>query len=174
MAVNYLEQLVAEWYEFQGYFVRRNIRVGPRPNGGYNCELDVVAFNPQEGKLVHIEPSMDAHTWAVREQRFANKFLAGRTHIPALFAGVTLPETIEQIALLGYASTQNHTTVGGGRIMLVPELLVEILRKLRDLPILSGAVHEQFPILRTLQFVSEHRNPIRQVLFPELRANGPA
>ena len=29
--VNFLEQMVAEWYEFRGYFVRRNVRVGPRP-----------------------------------------------------------------------------------------------------------------------------------------------
>ena len=28
MAHNFLEQLVAEWYEYQGYFVRRNVMVG--------------------------------------------------------------------------------------------------------------------------------------------------
>ena len=28
MPGNYLEQLVAEWYEYQGYFVRRNVLVG--------------------------------------------------------------------------------------------------------------------------------------------------
>jgi len=32
--INFLEQLAAEWYEFRGYFVRRNVRVGPRPKGG--------------------------------------------------------------------------------------------------------------------------------------------
>ena len=46
MAANYLEQLVAEWLEYQGYFVRRNVLVGKRAAGGYECELDVVAFNP--------------------------------------------------------------------------------------------------------------------------------
>lgn len=34
MAANHLEQLVAEWYEFEGYFVRRNVMVGRRPSGG--------------------------------------------------------------------------------------------------------------------------------------------
>ncbi len=43
MVGNYLEQLVAEWYEYQGYFVRRNIPEAPRPNGGYDSELDIVA-----------------------------------------------------------------------------------------------------------------------------------
>ena len=41
MAGNHLESLVAEWYEFRGYFVRRNIRVGKRSKGGYECELCV-------------------------------------------------------------------------------------------------------------------------------------
>src|SRR5437016_5364675 len=47
IAVNFLEQLVAEWYEYQGYFIRRNVRVGKLAAGGYECELDVVAFHPQ-------------------------------------------------------------------------------------------------------------------------------
>ena len=59
MAGNFLEQLVAEWYEYKGYFVRRNVLVGRRSRGGYECELDVVAFNPEEKHLVHIEPSVD-------------------------------------------------------------------------------------------------------------------
>jgi hypothetical protein len=47
MASNYLEQLLAEWYEFQGYFIRQNVYVGIA-NGrrGYECELDIVAFHP--------------------------------------------------------------------------------------------------------------------------------
>jgi len=39
--MNYLEQLVAEWYEFNGYVVRRDVLVGRRPRGGYERELDV-------------------------------------------------------------------------------------------------------------------------------------
>lgn len=60
--VNFLEQLVAEWYEFRGYFVRRNVRVGPLVKGGHESELDVVAFHPEKKRLVHVEPSMDAHS----------------------------------------------------------------------------------------------------------------
>ena len=73
MATNYLEQLVAEWYEYQGYFIRRNVRVGKLPKGGYEGELDIVAFHPEKKHLVHIEPTHDAHTWAKREERFENK-----------------------------------------------------------------------------------------------------
>lgn len=67
---NFLEQLVAEWYETKKYFVRRNVLVGPRKNGGYEGELDVVAFNPVKKLLIHIEASMDAFSWEKREARF--------------------------------------------------------------------------------------------------------
>ena len=48
MPGNYLEDLVAEWYEYNGYFVKRNVWVGKLPAGGYECELDIIAFNPEK------------------------------------------------------------------------------------------------------------------------------
>jgi hypothetical protein len=44
VALNFLERLVAEWYEFRGYFVRRKINVGPSLKGKFGFELDIVAF----------------------------------------------------------------------------------------------------------------------------------
>lgn len=155
--MNFLEELVAEWYEFQGYFVRRNVLVGKRAKGGYEGELDVVAFHPEERQLVHIEPSMDALSWKRRNERFGKKFRLGRKHIPNLFQGLNLPKEMDQIALLQFASKKNHDTVGGGQLMLVSELMVEILAELRDQRVASSAVGEDKPILRTLQFVAEHR-----------------
>ena len=162
--MNFLEELVAEWYEFQGYFVRRNVLVGRRAKGGYECELDVVAFHPGSKHLVHIEPSMDAQSWAKRDERFRKKFAAGRRHIPELFSGLELPEAFDQIALLGFASNKNRSTVGGGKLLLVDELLREILTSLKDRRIASSAVPEDKPILRTLQYVAEHREVVAEVL----------
>ena len=85
--MNFLEQLVAEWHELQGYFVRRNVRVGQLAGGGFGGELDVVALHPGKKRLLHIEPSMDAHSWEQREERFRKKFEIGKIHIPMLFAG---------------------------------------------------------------------------------------
>ncbi len=126
MAGNYLEQLVSEWYEFKGYFVRRNIKVGKRAKGGYEGELDVVAFHPSKKHLVHIEPSLDAHRWDKREERFAKKFAAGRKHISKIFEGFDLPTDIEQIALLVLPSKGNRLTLGGGKLVTLAELLEEI------------------------------------------------
>lgn len=155
--MNYLEELVAEWYEFKGYFVRRNVRVGKRAKGGYEGELDVVAFHPETRHLVHIEPSMDALSWKKREERFRKKFKAGQKYIPGLFRGLDVPGRMDQIALLQFASKRGRSTLGGGRLMLVSELLVEILTELRGRSVASHAVPEDKPILRTLQFVAENR-----------------
>jgi len=99
MAANHLETLVAEWYEYRGYFVRRNVQVGKLAGGGYEFELDVVAFHPTQRLLVHVEPSVDSDSWARRELRYAKKFEAGRKYIPALFVGIPIPKHIDQVAL---------------------------------------------------------------------------
>jgi hypothetical protein len=157
MPSNHLEDLVAEWYQFKGYFVRRNVQVGPRPQGGYQCELDIVAFHPSEGHLIQIEPSLDTHSWAKREQRYARKFEAGRKYIPGLFAGLcTLETPIEQVALLVYASRATRSALGGGTIQLLPDFMNEIREVLRLRPVNTAAVPEQFPLLRSLQFAANY------------------
>jgi hypothetical protein len=156
--MNHLEQLVAEWYEYQGYFVRRNVQVGRRPKGGYDCELDVVAFSPEKQRLVHIEPSMDAHTWAKREERFARKFNAGREHIPSLFKGLAIPSEIQQIALLGFASNAKVKTLAGARIQTTAELFSEIVAGISGKRVAKAAIPEQYALLRTIQFACEHRH----------------
>ena len=160
MSVNYLEQLIAEWYEYPGYFVRRNVLVGKRVKGGYECELDIVAFHPMDKKLVHVEPSMDADSWAVREKRYKKKFDAGETYIPALFQGFDLPGDIEKIAVLVFASKQNHEFLGGGRLMLASELLEMIFTALKDKHLSSNAIPEHSTILRSFQFVTEYKDTV--------------
>lgn len=164
MPVNFLEELASEWYEFRGYFVRRNIQVGPRPQGGYECELDVVAFHPQSKHLVQLECSMGAESWDVREKRFAKKFEAGCRYIPYIFQGLHLPRRPEQIALLVFASTKNRETVGGGNIFLVSDFLREIFTELRSRHLAKAAVSEHLPILRSLQFVSTYREDVWEAL----------
>lgn len=160
MAGNFLEQLLAEWYEYNGYFVRRNVLVGKRARGGFDCELDVIAFHPQKRHLVHLEPSMDASSWAERERRYEKKFKAGREYIPGLFTGLDLPRDIEQVAVLVFASKRNHRTLAGGRILLASELLEEIFANLSETHIAHNAIPEHLPILRSLQFVASYRDDV--------------
>ncbi len=62
--MNHLEKLIRQYYEWQGYIVRGNVLVGRLSHGGWAGELDIVAYHPQTKRLLHIEPSLDAHTWA--------------------------------------------------------------------------------------------------------------
>lgn len=160
MASNFLEQLVAEWYEYRGYFVRRNAHVGPRAKGGYECELDVIALHPEKKHLVHVEASTDASTWDERERRFAKKFEAGRKYLRPLFRGLDLPGEIEQIAVLVFGSMKNRSTLAGARMLLAADLLREITEGLRSTDIRSSMVPEQYPLLRTVQFVVQHRSTV--------------
>jgi len=168
MAHNFLEQLIAEWYEFKGYFIRRNVLVGKRPKGGYECELDIVAFHPGENHLVHIEASMDAARWSDREKRFKKKFDAGKKYIPSLFKGLKIPNNIEQIAILIFASKSNRKSLGEGELMLGSELLEKIFQDIQNHgTIYSHAIPEQFPILRAFQFVAQYKKDVCKLLLPK-------
>jgi hypothetical protein len=153
--VNFLEQLAAEWYEFRGYFVRRNIRVGRLPNGGFEGELDVVAFHPVLNHFVHIEASADSDRWTDRETRFARKFEVGRKYIPSLFDGLTVPKGIEQIALLLYGSNRQYSKIGGGDVLMIKDFMGKIRGDLLDRHVANAAVPEQYPRLRALQFAAD-------------------
>lgn len=155
MPRNHLEDLVAEWYEYQGFFVRRNVLVGKRARGGHECELDVVALHPEQKRLVHIEPSLDADSWAERERRYSKKFEAGRKYIPSLFKGLELPTAIEQIALFAYGGVKGHEKVGGGRVVRAGDLVTEVFVNLKDRRLASSAIPEHLPILRSFQYVLE-------------------
>ena len=155
---NFLEQLVAEWYEFSGFFVRRNVHVGRRPRGGWECELDVVAFNPKAKRLLHIEPSMDTLHWDKREKRFRKKFNAGQKYIPELFEAFKPLPKIEPVALFVFGSDKRHREIGGGRVLMIRDFLNEIRNGIKDRSVAKSAIHEQYVILRTLLFANEFWN----------------
>jgi hypothetical protein len=153
---NFLEQLVAEWFELEEYFVWRNVNVGKRKIGGWDCELDVVAFNPAKKHLIHIEPSTDSHNWETREKRFKKKFDAGKKHIPSLFKAFHPLPKIDSVALLVYGSRRNRESIGGGRILMVGDFLNEIREGIADRSVAKNTIPEQYVILRSLLFVKTY------------------
>jgi hypothetical protein len=152
--MNFLEQLVAEWYEYAGYFVRSNVRARKRTEGGWGAELDVLAYDPSNGTLLHVETSGDADSWAERKRRFlTKKFMLKREEYEAIL-GCKVSK-IRKIAVVGYArSTKVDLNWGKDiEVVLIPDLMTQIARKLRSQNPMQEAVPEGFPILRAVQTV---------------------
>jgi hypothetical protein len=156
--MNFLEQLVGEWYEYQGYFVRKNIRFGRRKAGGWTGEIDVLAIYPERpGELTHIETSMDADSWSQRIQRFSRKCNDAKSHLEEI-----LPiqfHIVRQVAVvLNNPSPATKDKLGDlpFEIKSIPDLIFEITKVLQNKDPLKETVPESFPILRALQFASNY------------------
>ncbi len=154
--MNHLEGIISEWLENTGYIVARNHKVGRRVKGGWAGELDVIAYNPATNHLVQYEPSVDADSWARREERFKKKFAMGRQHvrdIPQLsFLTQEQVDSMEQIAVFP-AVTETRRDFLGGKAIGMDELMSTINQFVRERGLMAyNAFPEQYPMLRTLQF----------------------
>ena len=150
--MSHLENLISEYYNWKGYLVKRNIKVGKLSHGGWEMELDVIAFDPHTGHLIHLEPSIDAHSWAKREERFTKKFTSARKYILSeVFTWLDSNIEIEQVAVL-ISHPKDRDFLAGAKIVSIDELLAEIRRNVVACGIVAkNAIPEQYPLLRTLQ-----------------------
>jgi hypothetical protein len=150
--MNHLEQLVAEWLQYKGYFVRTSVPVGPRDRGGYEGELDVVGIHLKWSHLIHVECSLDASE-AEREVKFGKKFERGPKYIETVFDGIKLPE-LEQVLVLQFSSGKIRT-IGGARVVTVRDFVHEVYEGLKETSPGSKAVPSNLPLLRTLQLAAD-------------------
>lgn len=154
--MNHLETLIHEYLEWQGYFVRRNTKVGRLAHGGWEMELDIVACRPKDSDgndvVVHDEPSIDALGWERREARYLKKFEAAKKYIlTEILPWLPSDTAIEHIAVF-----INHPIgrdeIAGFRIKSIDEPMAEIRARVMDRGKASqNAIPEQYPLLRTLQ-----------------------
>ena len=150
--MNFLETLVAEWYEYTGHFVRANPRTRKRAMGGWDVELDVLAFAPADQRLIHIETSGDANSWAERKARFLQKkFILSHQEYESL-VGFKV-QKVERIAVVGFTkSTKADLNWGDNiRVVLIPTLMEEITSTLKKTDFMRQAVPERFPLLRAMK-----------------------
>lgn len=150
--MSHLEDLIAEYYDWRGYLVKRNQRVGRLSRGGWEMELDVVAYDPRRRHLLHLEPSLDADSWERREERFFKKFDAGKRYIfDEVFPWLDASTPIEQVAVL-ISHPKNRDQLAGAAIRSVDEVVSEIRREVAKCGLAScNAIPEQLPLLRTIQ-----------------------
>ncbi len=154
--MNFLEQLAAEWYEYNGYFCRTNIRFGPLAHGGNVGEMDVIAYHPQTRKLVHIECSTDAWSWQKKKEIFLRKFINAEKYYFKLFP--FNKSVVEKIAVTGFSTPKKDKeekfNFGENiRVVLVPDFILSIARELSKIDPWVKSVHEDsYPLLRSIQF----------------------
>lgn len=150
--MSHLEDLIAEYYDWKGYLIKRNVKVGKLGHGGWEMELDVIAYNPHTEHLIHLEPSIDAHSWETREQRFTKKFNSSKKYIfKEVFTWLSPSTKVEEVAVLISHPKDRHE-LAGARIMSIDELISEICKEVKSCGIVAkNAIPEQYPHLRTLQ-----------------------
>lgn len=158
--MSHLENLLFEYYEWRGYIVRRNVKVGKLPHGGWEGELDIVAYHPETGDLIHLEPSVDAHSWKTRQQRFKRKFDTGKKYIfKDVFPWLDRKTPLSQVAV--FPARGKRETLAGGTIRTIDEVTADICEKVSRCGRMgSAAISEQYGLLRTIQLV---RNGYRRV-----------
>jgi len=151
--MTHLEELLKEYYEWLGHVVKCNVLVGKRALGGYEMELDIVAYDPKKNRILHVEPSLDASSWSKREPRFAKKFKAGRKYILSdLFQWLPRTTEIIQRAIL-ISCPEHRRKLADADVLSVDEMIGEIKREISCRGIASrAAVSERYPLLRTMQF----------------------
>ena len=148
--MNHLEQLTRQYYDWKGYLVKGNIKVGRLSHGGWAGGLDVVAYHPQKNHLVHIEPSIDADSWEKREKRFNKKFKMGKEYIYRdVFPWLSSDTQLEQIAIL---VTSSRKELCGGIVISLDEFIKQIKDEIQVRGKVShNAIPEEYGLLRTIQ-----------------------
>ncbi|HVT87955.1 MAG TPA: hypothetical protein VHD56_03805 [Tepidisphaeraceae bacterium] len=151
--MSHLEDLLAEYYEWGSHVVKCNTLVGRRQHGGWEMELDIIAYSP-ENKIPHLEPSLDALCWTKRQERFKKKFNAGRKYIfKDMFPWLPPDTQIIQRAILVSAG-EHRRTLAGAEVLSVDEMIGEIKQAVACKgPASRAAISERYPLLRTIQLV---------------------
>ena len=151
MSSNHLEELVKEFYEYNGYFVRTNIKVDKRKEGGYNGELDILAYHPNLKELLHIECSMDAKSWEERkliaEKKFQMSLEDYRRLIPFEF------NEPKKMFIIGLNKKQGQIDMPKGVEIKNLNIFIKEVYDTVKSNITSEIVPESYPLLRTIQFV---------------------
>ena len=151
---NHLETLIFQYYDWKGWVVKKNVKVGRLGRCGYAGELDVVVYDHDSDKVLHYEPSTDASKWEQRDVKYKRKFDLGKKHIPKeVFPWLKPGFTLEQIAVFFNAPDSRKDFQGGTAISI--DALVKMIRDDIEKQGRAGkkAIPEQYDLLRMVQLV---------------------
>ena len=147
--MNFLEQLVAEWYEFLGFFVRTNAR-GPTPSAGGFTELDVLVLKATEKELIHIETSGSAESWESLKKRTIKKFRYSQKDYEKL-SGIKGVRVLKQAIMgLSYNPRWSDEELREEGIKVIPNqrFINEVCNGILERVPRGRIVPDSFPILK--------------------------
>lgn len=155
--MNFLEELAAEWYSYKGYLIHTNIIFGPgkksnnAKGGGFVGEIDVAAYEPNTGELIHIETSTDTDSWQKREAHMKKKFKNATRFYHEIFA--FHDKEIRKIAILSFADKpREQHDFGDIEIITIEKFIKTIIQELKSIDFMHHAIPENYPLMRAMQF----------------------
>jgi len=149
--MTFAEKLLAEWYEYKGYFVKTNIRINKLKTGGYGGEMDVVAYNPKINEMIHIEVSGEAISWKKKKEKIEDKFKTAKESYEEEFQFECPP--IKQIVVVGVSKPRKEIEFDNEiQLKSFTEQFGEICHELKKVNPTKKVVPEKYPIIRTIQF----------------------
>jgi hypothetical protein len=150
--MNFLESLAAEWYGYSGYFIRTKVYVLHLKRGGYGAELDVLAFLPKDGQIVHIETSSDSLPWAEREKRMRKKFnIPRKAYEGALSMDI---KKVKKVAICGSSFTDSGRRWDDIEVISIRSFIRTIYEALSQKDYMKQVVPESYPLLRAIQMTA--------------------
>jgi len=151
--MNFLEQLAAEWYEYEGYFVLSNRTRKTPGRAGFEGELDVLAFRLEERDFLHIETSTDSESYDDRKETFRNHFAKAAAWYSEWLSCEA--SEVRKLAIVGWAKkpTKDKDYFGNGiQMQTIPQFIAQIAKELAGKKPTDAAVPEGFPLVRAIQF----------------------
>ena len=148
--MNFVEELVAEWLEYKGWLVTRNVRYGEKPKGsagGYKGECDILAFHPGHGKYKHVECSQASLSRAKLAAKFLVQFNKAKDCYAILMPGSS---KVQRLAVGGW--TKEPAVIGEGiEIKTIPQFVADLCQKLEPPVPWTKILPQKFPLLRAIQ-----------------------
>lgn len=150
--MNFLEELAAEWYEFNGYFTRTNIKWGKRPRGGWTGEIDVLAYLPSTCELIHIETSGSADSLSKQRDRFlTQKFNVTEETYSDIVGGPI--KTLRKIAIASHVRKPKSLGGDWGEVepITIHKFIDLVAKSIWEIKPKEEAISEAYPLLRAFQ-----------------------
>ena len=158
MKVNFREQLIAEWYELRGYFVRTNEKwPNRRRNEG---DMDVLALCPETRNLIHIEIASSEGKKGQWVRKTKEKFNSDDSFYMENFH----VDSVKRVAIVGSGWAANDAAVKELKdhnitLQSLGQIYEEIGKKITDdwWPERDKSIPETLPILKGIQYALRYR-----------------